>query len=307
MTEHLCKFVSSRGLLKSCDFHSSSPKSDCDNDSGYLLLMLHKMFDGMSIYVCSSLLSFFVNNIFPKINKKFTLVSGDSDKCIPTEALSSQQFNLLTNSQFLIKWFSQNTRNLENRKLFQLPIGLDYHTILNNPACNWKRHGEGHLPYEQENILIKIKESSKSFHDRIPQIYVNFSLNSSTNRIANDRTKSLAEINPALLALHLSFIPRTENWRNISRYTFVLSPFGHGLDCHRTWEALCLGCIPIVKAPLFNKLFEDLPVLNVNKWSDVNKKLLDETIEIFKTKKFNYNKLLLEHWVSKFKCIEGVK
>ena len=182
-----------------------------------------------------------------------------------------------------------------------------YHTILNNPACNWKLPGEGHLPYEQENILIKIKESSKPFHDRIPQIYVNFSLNSSTDRIGNDRTKSLAEINPALLALHLSFIPRTENWRNISRYTFVLSPFGHGLDCHRTWEALCLGCIPIVKAPIFDKLFEDLPVLNVNKWSDVTKKLLDETIEIFKTKKFNYNKLLLDHWVNKFKCIEGVK
>jgi len=45
--------------------------------------MLKNMFNGMSIYVCSDLLKFFVNNIFPKINKNFILVSGDSDLCVP--------------------------------------------------------------------------------------------------------------------------------------------------------------------------------------------------------------------------------
>ena len=29
-------------------------------------------------------------------------------------------------------------------------------------------------------------------------------------------------------------------------HRFVLSPPGHGLDCHRTWEAILLGAIPIV-------------------------------------------------------------
>ena len=40
------------------------------------------------------------------------------------------------------------------------------------------------------------------------------------------------------------------------KYTFILSPAGIGLDCHRTWEALCLGCIPIVCIPEFKNLFE---------------------------------------------------
>jgi hypothetical protein len=31
-------------------------------------------------------------------------------------------------------------------------------------------------------------------------------------------------------------------------YAFVASPYGGGPDCHRTWEALILGCIPIVKS-----------------------------------------------------------
>ena len=75
------------------------------------------------------------------------------------------------------------------------------------------------------------------------------------------------------------------------------------MDCHRTWEALCLGCIPIVKAPNFSKLFENLPVLIVNDWNDVTKELLDKTIKNFKTKTFNYDKLELKYWVNKFKNI----
>lgn len=42
---------------------------------------------------------------------------------------------------------------------------------------------------------------------------------------------------------------RSELWRRHGNYAFVISPPGHGLDCHRTWEALALGCIPITLAP----------------------------------------------------------
>ena len=70
------------------------------------------------------------------------------------------------------------------------------------------------------------------------------------------------------------------------------------MDCHRTWEALCLGSIPILKAPNFKSLFEDLPVLIVNNWSEVTEDLLNITIINFKSKLFNYEKLTLEYWKS---------
>jgi hypothetical protein len=73
------------------------------------------------------------------------------------------------------------------------------------------------------------------------------------------------------------------------------------MDCHRTWETLCLGAIPIVKAPNFTKLFEDLPVLIVNNWSDINQELLDRTINNFKSKNFNYKKLKLSYWINKIR------
>jgi hypothetical protein len=69
------------------------------------------------------------------------------------------------------------------------------------------------------------------------------------------------------------------------------------LDCHRTWEALCLGAIPIVKAPHFSAMFSGLPVLVVNRWSDVTENLLRQTIHSFRNKPFDgYNKLNLDYW-----------
>jgi hypothetical protein len=55
---------------------------------------------------------------------------------------------------------------------------------------------------------------------------------------------------------------------------FVLSPPGHGLDCFRTWEALALGCIPIVLNTQVKAVYDGVPVLIVNKWEDVTDALL---------------------------------
>jgi hypothetical protein len=298
--EKLCYYVNSRGILKSCDFYSPNPKSSCNNDIPYLFLMLKSQFNGMSIYVCSDLLRFFVNTILPKINNKFVLVSGDSDMCVPREALNIKETSILLKSHYLIRWFIQNTQIQDNDKIIQLPIGLDYHTILSNKNHQWKLPNESHLPEDQENILVNIKEKIKPFYERIPKIYVNFSKN---NDRFGDRKKSLESIADNILVINNDFTPRTINWQNITKYTFVLSPFGVGMDCHRTWEALCLGCIPIVRAPNFKKMFKDLPVLIVDNWSDINQNLLQKTIEEFREKEFNYDKLTLSYWINKIRNV----
>jgi hypothetical protein len=300
--ENECQFVNSRGILKSCSFHSNKPKSSCNNDYGYLIDMVknNKMFDGMSIYVCSELIVYFFKVILPRINKKFVLVTGDSDLCIPKEVLNYVDFISLINSKYLIKWYAQNTQIQNHDKIQQLPIGLDYHTILNNKNHKWKMSNESHIPKDQESVLLNIKNNSKPFYERIPKIYVNFSKG---NDRFGDRKKSLKIIPKHLLEKNEEFTVRTNNWMNITKYTFVLSPFGVGMDCHRTWESLCLGSIPILRAPNFRKLFEDLPVLIVHDWNEVNEELLEKTIENYKNKTFHYDKLKLQYWVDKINLL----
>jgi hypothetical protein len=251
--------------------------------------------DGNSIYVCSDLIPYFVNIILPKINKHFVLVTGDSDLTVPKEAITPSQTNRLINNPFLCKWFAQNTQMYMCDKIVQMPIGLDYHTISTNPSHNWRTTGEGHLPRYQEQILLQIRQQMIPFQERINKIYINFSLE---NDRFKQRENALKQIPEELLIKNLNFVKRTQNWKNMTEYAFVLSPFGVGMDCHRTWEALCLGCIPILKAPNFKKMFENLPVLIVNEWTDITQELLDKTIQEFQSHDFNYEKLTLQYWTS---------
>ena len=51
----------------------------------------------------------------------------------------------------------------------------------------------------------------------------------------------------------------------VRRSRFVLSPPGNGPDCHRTWEAVYLGAIPVVlSGVLADEVFETLPILVVS-------------------------------------------
>ena len=45
---------------------------------------------------------------------------------------------------------------------------------------------------------------------------------------------------------------------NLSRYRFALSLHGAGADCHRHWEILSVGSIPLIKSSFLDPLFDDL-------------------------------------------------
>jgi hypothetical protein len=67
----------------------------------------------------------------------------------------------------------------------------------------------------------------------------------------------------------------TEQVEALLPYKFWISPRGNGLDCHRTWEALYMGSIPVVRSSFMDSLYEGLPVLIVNEWTEVTKATLD--------------------------------
>lgn len=295
--ENECKYISIRGLKRFCTFKSNVYLSDTKNGKEYLNDMINsnKMFDGMSIFVCSDLLSYFVKNILDKISNKFILVSGMSIKTCPVEALAQGDFFKLINNRYLIRWCSQNNVIQNHPLIVQVPLGLDYHAVYTYPS-KWKKIADGNSPLEQEKYLLDVIKNIVPFYKRINKIYVNFEVNADR---FGQRKGCLKEISPNLLEMHQKKIKRTQTWINTTKFAFVLSPYGNGMDCHRTWEALILGSIPIIKSKEFVKMFEDLPVLIVKDWKEITQKLLMDTIEKFKERSFNYEKLTLEFWKRK--------
>ena len=93
---------------------------------------------------------------------------------------------------------------------------------------------------------------------------------------------------------------RQTTFRNQTEFAFVVSPFGQDYECIRTWEALCLGCIVILKTSPLDPIYSDLPVLIINDWSEITQPFLESAIETFKVKhqngKFNYEKLTKKYW-----------
>ena len=62
---------------------------------------------------------------------------------------------------------------------------------------------------------------------------------------------------------------------NLSGSKFMICPIGNAIDCHRNWEVLYMRRVPVMtRHPYLQKLFENYPVLFVDKYSDVTEELL---------------------------------
>lgn len=91
------------------------------------------------------------------------------------------------------------------------------------------------------------------------------SFNSSTNpahreSLSDTILKSRHSLTPPKLQV-------SEYQEKLRSSMFVASPPGYGLDCHRTWDAIYLGAVPIVlRGTLSPSLISRLPIWEVEDW-----------------------------------------
>jgi hypothetical protein len=77
----------------------------------------------------------------------------------------------------------------------------------------------------------------------------------------------------------------------------VISPEGNGIDCHRHYEALIAGCIPIIEYhPAIQEKYKGCPVLYTKDYSEITEEyLLGKYAEIW-GKKYDFSALFLSHY-----------
>jgi len=288
MSEENNEYISSRGILKSCALFSESPIS-CNK--GCITYNFNLLKNGGVIYISGISLAGFINNYINKLNYNFVLVCGDCDETIPNDILNQEEFLKFIENDKLIHLFCQNLV-FKHAKLTIIPIGLDYHTLTTTPL--W---GPITSCIDQEKILNSLIKKSKPFWERNILCYANFHFSMNT-KYGHDRLSAIKLIKRELVYYEPKMVPRINTWNNQIKYSFCVCPHGGGLDCHRNWEALCLGCIPIVKTSDIDELYKDLPVLIVKDWREISQELLNETIINFKSTTFNYNKLKLNYWIN---------
>ena len=239
-------------------------------------------------YVGSDALEDFELNL-KYYNKKFILITGDSDRTISKKL---GIYKRILNNDNLLFWYSQNCI-AQDKKIRQIPIGLDYISQFHNThSFRLNIHDYNLLPLKYEKKLLKIIKNSPTFYSRENLIYCNyqFSLNN------QNREECLNSVDKKYCYFLKKRIPYIENFKKQSKFKFVLAPFGEGIDTHRVWEALLFGNIPIVKSSTLDKLYKNFPVLIVKSWKDLNNEKLIYIAKRFNNKSYYYEKLLIDYW-----------
>ena len=264
LSEKDCVYVSSRGLLKSCNIHSNNPISDYRGLDWNALKSAISTCNQVcpTVYICTAALPVFIQHL-DDLPKRIILVSGDSDL-----ACTDIDYAKIIECRKIAHWFAQNCNlpvNLSHR-VTPMPIGLDYHTLANTKG----EHAWGYpeSPVDQEALLLAIEKTP--LKERKLACYANFQF-FTKSRYGPVREDAVLKLNerPHLVYYEPEKVERAITWANQLDYAFVISPPGNGLDCHRTWEALVLGCIPVVvrTGTLLDELYESLSALLVDNYS----------------------------------------
>lgn len=194
----------------------------------------------------------FAETVLPIIAEPFVLITTDGDLSVPSQ-LRPQTVALLKAHPMMRGWYSQNADG-SDPAVVPFPIGLDLHT----PAP-WT------TPLRLLAQLGQIGRDAPAAASRPLRVFSDLGLSLTAAR----REAHAAVAGCGHVDLADRRVSRIDIWRRYASYPFVMSAHGNGLDCHRTWEVLCLGGIPIVKTSSLDPLYRGLPVAIVEDWREV--------------------------------------
>jgi hypothetical protein len=84
---------------------------------------------------------------------------------------------------------------------------------------------------------------------------------------------------------------------SLPNYKFVISPEGNGVDCHRHYEALMAGCIPVVEdSEHIRHVYGDCPILYTSDYSEITPEYLLTKYDEMIDKTYDFSKLFVSSY-----------
>tara|TARA_R110000824_G_scaffold46485_2_gene133515 strand:+ start:5576 stop:6331 length:756 start_codon:yes stop_codon:yes gene_type:complete len=171
-------------------------------------------------------------------DKNFVLVSHNGDKTVEYTGLPLN----------IKAWYTQNL-NFKHDKVFAIPIGLE------NPEWHPSK-----IP-----TMLKMPQSQK----RVAKGFCQFNLGTHPEErqgMAESLSSNNIDVDSFDCVNGQNFF---QYLFNLKIYKYCLCPRGNGIDTHRIWEALYMGCMPVVKRHITHEFYEgQLPIIFVDEWKD---------------------------------------
>ena len=207
-----------------------------------------------------------LDNIFPLLDFNIIVMINDYNPKIDIATI--EKLYKLKH----VRWVLCQHANIDNHpKLIRIPSGIDYHSYYENNSYNTIQ------PQSQEKALKLLNDRKLSERKMNVMTY---------SKCWGINISELVEIKKG-----------DEFWRRVCEYIFVAIP---GLDSNKVWEVLALGSIPIVLSSKLDSLYDNLPVVIVDTWGEVDLTFIQNKYnsieEDLQNGALSYTKLSLSYW-----------
>ena len=232
--------------------------------------------DGQVIFVKTDYIPQFFSYIMPSIKYQVNIITHNSALGIDAS------YNRYLNNSKILKWYAQNA-NFFHEKLESVPLGI--------ANRRWP-HGDVDLIED-----IKSKTTEKQY-----LAYMNFDINTNATKrsVVYDVFKDKEYV---LKGSKKSF---KDYLVDLSLSKYCISPPGAGIDCHRIWECIAIGTIPIVERCHNISFHTKMPIMIIDDWNIVTKEELDHKYDFYNSILYNESPLYLEYWIDKIGLNQNV-
>ena len=238
------------------------------------------------IYVFPDIFPTFVNLLLPKLENPIVLVTHGSDWDMTLE------YPHLLDHPMIHHWFTQNGETPQpHPKLSQLPIGINnpVYTDLERRVGSFGDQLLGKTAFDltgrinragdQVKFNAAVAENKGLAGKKPLRVLASYTV----NRYHGVRAEATRVLRRSDCTTFLNeFLSPERYWMLHKDFAFEASPAGNGLDCYRTWEALALRTIPIVRTSPLDRLYRDhgFPVAIVESWEEITPSRLVEWNEM---------------------------
>lgn len=186
---------------------------------------------------------------------------------------------------------------VSHRKLRHVPLGVGRNQVSGSAFVAALRAPQG-----VRDILLYINFRRHAHREYAEDVVVANFAGALRNEFSDEHdTRSDVAFNcTALGVAPVTCDAQAHFYASVLRSRFVLSPFGSKADCHRHWEIILLGAVPVMlRSPPLLELFDGLPAVFVSDWADVTPTRLAHEAAYYDASRlsnFDWRKLTGAYW-----------
>lgn len=236
---------------------------------------------GDIVFVCNVYAHKYMHTIHQQILNPYILIVHNGDESI------DEEFTKMIDDK-IIKCYAQDVTH-DHEKI--IPIGI---------ALENKRYYMNGIPFVFNRLIKKMRRNPPIKQDKIL-----FRFSVYTNPTERKPALDLFSKHP-LMETFSQMLPPSLHLRKLMTYKFVASPPGNSIESCRTWEALELRTVPIVKDFVAYRYFVSLglPMWIVKDWKELDAYQTPESLaqkydELMKNP--NWEPLRMDYWISHIK------